>query len=67
MTLINWYLIVILNEQLVMRNHMGGLKELWQQIEGYYTFEIRNSVRPGSHRPTDHRLHTFSHTSHIPY
>ena len=38
----DWYLIGILNEQLVMRNHIGGLKEPWQQIEGNYVFEVRN-------------------------
>ena len=38
----DWYLIGILIEQLVMRNHMGGLKELWQQIEANDMFEIRN-------------------------
>ena len=62
------YLIVILSEQLAMRNHMGGLKELWQQIEGNYMFEIRNGVRPANtRRPTkgftrSHTYHTF-HTN----
>ena len=33
--------VIILDEQLVMRNHTGGLKQLCEEIEGNYMFEIR--------------------------